>query len=318
MSTKARKWWLAAVLVIAWCAIVATCLRDREPRYEGKRLSYWITQLTLDPPYDPPMPAAQVAVRAIGTNALPYLLRNLRSKDSRLTKLLLAIDEKQTVVNLHVKPAAKRCEEVWRAFMALSDIAEPAVPDLVRKVRGDDELASGVAIEVLPHLGAKGIAAAISLFSSTNAAIRKDAALSLSGWLLGGTNELRYQIYARQYRLRASTAIPALTNLLRDPNDWVAHAATLSLRVIHQRPDVVVPALTNLLADSRAAERARSGAARALGYFGQESKAAVPLLEQLAHSNQEKLARSAKVALNQIIAAPNASVGEGKTPDMER
>src|SRR5438105_3314 len=53
----------AIVMAIVWP-------RNREPEYGGKRLSEWLGAYEASPSDE-----AQVAVRRIGTNALPWLLR---------------------------------------------------------------------------------------------------------------------------------------------------------------------------------------------------------------------------------------------------
>jgi len=81
---------LSAFLAGAGCSTLPT----REPRYQGRSLTYWLndyarTQFANDP--EPWTPAwtdedravrarAESAVRQIGTNALPFLLKMVTSK----------------------------------------------------------------------------------------------------------------------------------------------------------------------------------------------------------------------------------------------
>src|SRR5438477_5536144 len=63
---------LAVVAVVG--LLVTGVFREREPEYGGKRLSEWVLQL---PQYlaHPEPHQAEEAIRQIGTNALPYLLK---------------------------------------------------------------------------------------------------------------------------------------------------------------------------------------------------------------------------------------------------
>jgi hypothetical protein len=62
---------ILGVLVLAG-VLVALSKREREPEYGGKRLSEWVLAL-------PPSPTggtdAELALRSIGTNAVPFLLK---------------------------------------------------------------------------------------------------------------------------------------------------------------------------------------------------------------------------------------------------
>jgi len=71
-----------AVLLAALLAVVGwQVMRRQEPVYQGKPLSSWlIASATTGSPEA--QEQANAAVRQVGTNALPTLLRMLRAKDS--------------------------------------------------------------------------------------------------------------------------------------------------------------------------------------------------------------------------------------------
>jgi len=73
---KRRIYLALLILAVAGVAglIVAGALREREPEYGGKRLSEWVRALPLDSSRTGSS-EAEVAVRQIGTNAFPYLLK---------------------------------------------------------------------------------------------------------------------------------------------------------------------------------------------------------------------------------------------------
>jgi hypothetical protein len=84
MSNFRRKWWvgLAAVMVVALLA-VAFWPGEKEPEYQGKKLSEW-----LDPFYRPgaisdqKQEQTEAAVNAMGTNCLPFLIKRVGYKRS--------------------------------------------------------------------------------------------------------------------------------------------------------------------------------------------------------------------------------------------
>src|SRR6185436_9207850 len=102
MSSVGRKWWigLVAVIVVAIGAVVFWP-RPKEPEYQGKKLSEWLEICRYDrlPKYgNPAVPEEQLrvavkAIRQIGTNALPWLMRWAFYKPSIWkTKSLAALD----------------------------------------------------------------------------------------------------------------------------------------------------------------------------------------------------------------------------------
>jgi hypothetical protein len=72
-----RSWRCIALLLLALCAAAVawdTRLGEEEPLFRGLRLSEWITMYNVQPRGQ----EAAAAIRQIGTNALPWLLKWLR------------------------------------------------------------------------------------------------------------------------------------------------------------------------------------------------------------------------------------------------
>src|SRR5690242_3245174 len=75
-------WPILAVGIIA-AAFVGGLLvweSSREPSYQGKALSYWLTQLSAG--YRGPIESAEVAIKAMGKSITPYLFSEVRAQDS--------------------------------------------------------------------------------------------------------------------------------------------------------------------------------------------------------------------------------------------
>src|SRR6266404_2982002 len=73
-----RVYLLVVVLVVAGVLVAVFARREREPEYGGKRLSEWVRQYYQPRKYGGSPNAdidASSALRNIGTNALPHLVR---------------------------------------------------------------------------------------------------------------------------------------------------------------------------------------------------------------------------------------------------
>lgn len=111
----------AGLLFCAWPA--------REPVYDGKSLSEWMIELGTES--DDSLDLPEYAVRQMGTNALPALLRMIRSRDSRFKLKLMELAAKQSLIPVHFTPAsARQWRAIW-AFRALGPAAVPALTNLL-------------------------------------------------------------------------------------------------------------------------------------------------------------------------------------------
>src|SRR5260370_1169344 len=122
---------LAVIGGIAWLA-----LRPSEPMYKGKRLSVWLENYDHGRS-DPGFQETGEAVRHIGTNAIPTLLRRVRAKDSLLTLRLIALAQKQHVFKVKFKPASILQLEGMVGFQALGADGKDAVAELIRMYEQD-------------------------------------------------------------------------------------------------------------------------------------------------------------------------------------
>jgi hypothetical protein len=69
-----RRVYLILVVVVLAGVLVAVFRRDREPEYGGKRLSEWVDGYAMQIRNA----GSNEAIRHIGTNAVPYLLKWIR------------------------------------------------------------------------------------------------------------------------------------------------------------------------------------------------------------------------------------------------
>jgi hypothetical protein len=143
--TSRRRILLLVLLGTTACWGVFLALRPREPRYHGTPYTDWL-QIAAQPA-DKVSPEqarlTQAALLAIGTNALPTLLRMLRYEKSPLRTWL----ELQLRYRLGWSPGRPRlnyAEMATGGFRVLGSDARGAIPELVAMLNKPDT-ASGAA-----------------------------------------------------------------------------------------------------------------------------------------------------------------------------
>jgi len=104
-----------------------------EPEYQGRRLSVLLDELrALNYSVRPDPRKQQVqAVRAIGTNAIPWLLTELESKGNRWYWQLNRVLQKQQLIKYRFPDVNKRLARATLGFQVLGELAEPAIPRLL-------------------------------------------------------------------------------------------------------------------------------------------------------------------------------------------
>lgn len=232
MTSKRRKWVIAAAIVALAITVVTLLTRDREPSYQGKSLSEWcpIYIQGADPDGPPDTTEAEAAIRHMGTNALPYLVKWLaddRQPVSQRMKLWLArylplrfIPGGGGLVYLTEYRSGDKVQFAAFAFQILDEQARHAVPDLARLLNTEPagSLAANHAAYALAlrAFGDKGIAVLTDHLSNTNARNRPLAA-----------NALRTPYW---HHAPDPSVIKLLANCLNDPDPKLRIAATNFLR----------------------------------------------------------------------------------------
>jgi hypothetical protein len=274
---------LAVLLVAVGGVIGWQVLREREPVYQGKRLSVWLRgyqiwnyQLRED------SPGVDAAVRQIGTNALPTLFRMLRAKDSALRLKLVRFAQQHTYtgerlshtpdgrlyfrpvrrgIGINPTPSETLNFRAVAGFRALGSDARNAVPELTEMY------------QQTPGSGPWGPGAALGAIGPA-----------------------------------AGQAIPSLLVNVGNTNAGAREIAVRALGEIHSQSQLVVPVLIAALHDP--AKEVQRQASLALGRYGEESKAAVPaLLEILKHDRNRVDKFNATNALKAIDPEAAAKAG---------
>lgn len=302
-TTTTRRWKLSIPIIIVLVAVAYLVLRKNEPEYGDRSLSYWLAQLGPEPPSDPPLQAAQVAVRAIGTNALPYLLERFTAEDSLIKRKLIDFDKDHDEVSLNLEPASSKAAAAMAGYMVLGEIAEPSAKELAAIVQGSRPGQVWYSVQALPYLGQGGIRHLLEIVAKTNVTpfVRRFGVAALAHpTLIAKKDPARFTGFSARYRVQASIATPLLIDLLADWDTDVAYFAASTLGQLSLQPELVIPALTNLAVKESVPTKVRRGAIRAVGRFGEKAIATTGFLRTLTNDPTSSLYGAATNALVQI------------------
>ncbi|MBI3852359.1 MAG: hypothetical protein HY298_19050 [Verrucomicrobia bacterium] len=137
---------ILAVVILMGCLVFDLALL-REPSYQGRTLTQWLEpepQPKRRNPFntrferDPKSPEVQRAIKAIGTNAIPTLLKMIQAKDSLLKTRLNSLLDRQTIIHLRFRSASVRRGMAWDGFAILAKEAKSAAPSLALLTKDSD------------------------------------------------------------------------------------------------------------------------------------------------------------------------------------
>ncbi len=243
------------LVLCAWVAAAA----DQEPSYNGRLLSEWLADAHAGPGFsvvgapDPP----REAIRAIGTNAIPTLLKWISYEPSP-SERSGETGEDVPRWRWHTLSRKELADSTQSAFGFLGALARPAIPELTRLARtsSDPERAERCAVS-LAGIGPEAIPNLASLATNGPASIRYAGAFGL-------------EYFSR--KPEGVRTLPALIECLADTNTPVSGSAQRSL--IFMDPAVAVPALT--IASQSASARTRLRAIQCLDTLEDENPTNIP------------------------------------------
>ena len=225
-----------------------------EPIYKGRRLSAWIADVHAYEDRLGLTEEATLAVRALGTNALPFLIATLKRNDSQfkiqLYKFLAQhrLNRFQTINDWFLRTRTKRYHAAV-GLRALGLGARSAIPEIVSlALNSPDENIRDEAVNALNESGEEAITLLTQALPSPDRQVRKRAA---------------YALYWN--RQAPGIAMPALTNAMTDPAAEVRAQAVASLGAYQGLAHEFIPQINLLLSDTNA--NVRSSASDALGWI---------------------------------------------------
>jgi hypothetical protein len=234
---------LAIVLVAIAGAIAWQILRTREPSYQGRSLGSWLTayypvtqktSATERARKAEEMRKAHEAVRQIGTDALPTLLRMLQVRDSALKVKFMNLAQRQHLIRIRYVPAEFLNNAAASGFPVLGQRAKNAVPALIELANRNISPASRLgAISALGSIGPPAKEAVpLLLPSATNTDI----------WV-----RYRTIVALGSIRSEPERVVPVLMNALHDPNENVQNAAVQQLGWFGPDAKLAVPTLVEFI-----------------------------------------------------------------------
>jgi hypothetical protein len=262
-------WIIAAVLAaLLLIAFFTALVGPKIPVYQNKNLYAWAEDLQIaqqnysDPERWKKIEAAATAIRAIGTNALPFVMADLRARVTIKVRVVNWLAPRARFLKLQPIKVGDRWRRGIRALEALGPIAKPCLPELITLTRN-----TGYTESALMALGPDAIPAFTNLLSNSK--------FPQTGNLIGAFVNA---VYAnRIHPDEAAVALPCLLKVFRSSDMHGRWYAASALGAIHAQPDVCIPLLIEELTNSFPS--VRSTCIEALGYYG---PAAAPYSARLA------------------------------------
>jgi HEAT repeat protein len=233
---------LLLTVALGGSAFVAWMVYLAEPVYRGKRLSAWAEQYRTNKWTANQAAArdAEVAIRQIGSDAIPFLLEQLRTEESRAKKKLRELLSPKWHNALHLKDTSGDTRRTGAyGLVALSTNAPPTVvPQLIEiAIHHPEEDGRYIAVFSLSRLGPRAEPAIpffIQCLTNTCAIIREEGAVGLG-----------------MVRRQPEIAIPVLMKYLESarasPHSFEPRAAIVSLGNFGTNAKPAVPLLLSFL-----------------------------------------------------------------------
>lgn len=259
-----------------------------EPAYKGRTLSSWLDDW--ERTYYIPTNADADAIRAIGTNGLPLLIKWISEEESPLHRKIRFTAEKVIPDRFNpTEPDYYRNLGVAYAINLLGTNAMPAFPILTNLIaKRTHGIRSAIA---LAGMGSNGIAVLIRSLTNGNVVVRNDAAVGL------GSAKSDFDLVVPALIEAAKRGGPTQEDYL------IRCTARISLTGLYQKSDLVVPFFIGLLTNKDLGDREMG--ARFLGDFGLYAKPAIPALRTALGDGDPKVQRAAGKALKRIESASN-------------
>ena len=232
--------------------------------------------------------AAAEAIREIGTNAAPHLLRAIYSRDPPWITKLATVWRKQKWVKLPFKTAIEKQE---RALPALRELGPAVVWTWVEILTNQS-----VTVEVQQY-------AAGSLAEMRRVAV--PALATLLEFQHHTNRAMRGSIGAAIQYCDTDGFLSSLYNLRHATNADIRVSAAWSLGFICKNPDMSIPALARAARDH--SPQVRASALEALGKFGAEARDTTNIVVRALEDPERRVRRAATNALNRIVPASDAN-----------
>jgi hypothetical protein len=277
-------WWLGGVVVVS---LIGWWMVPEEPSHANRSLTSWLDAMAETSPETTERVAVEAAFRAMGSNAVPALLRHLQATEAPW----------KTWVRVRFPGAGSGwvagSTVLWRRSMAaaqalrlLGDTASQDVVDVTPLLQ--DPRRGLQAVVVLAGMGAPGMTALAEHARSSNAWQRLHTALGLG-----------------RVRPAPSGAVDVLLGLAGDSDAAVRGAALRGLGHLGAGSEQAVPRLLRVL--EAGSSRDREAALLALQLYGSAASNALPALERVGNDSADALHAEAQEAVRAIRGSTEAA-----------
>jgi len=289
--------------VLVFTGLVWFFSRYREPACGGKSLSEWVQLYAREGDEEPKDQTAANAIRHIGPDAVPYLLKwvSYDGNDGRFRRIAVGVVPRlpkrirPDVLNAWARSDARvlRAAYAARAFALFQEESAVCMPPLVKLMKEDkSSFTAANSTYALACLGPEALPVFAATLASPGASTRVRGGIAQA---LGRRPELA---------TNSASSVPLLLPRFNDADAFVRESAITSAGRIGARyqtySTVAVPALTNCLAAERP-ETTRYLAARALASYSNAARIAVPLLLDFTNSPNPNMQRCLADALRAIV-----------------
>jgi hypothetical protein len=235
---------IAALLTVILGAVAWLVLNrsESEPVYQGRRLSDWLEDF--DHWNGDTNAPVVVAIRALGTNAIPTVVKMSLWRDSRLKdKVSIEFEKHPNLMRYRYTIAAMRWSRAGHALNVMGETARAAVPYYLQALTNRDAVTRRGALNALGYIGPLAEDSIPTLLA------RQDD-LEALGNLLRTLGDIGR---------RADLCVPVLIQGLGNTNDSVRSCAAHALGRFGDEAKAAIPSLTQALSDKETAwEAARA------------------------------------------------------------
>jgi hypothetical protein len=254
--------------VVAVGLLATVCfllVRNSEPRYAGRSLSYWLNEANV---YR--SEGATNAIRAIGTNAWPFLVKRAGARNSKIERLLI------TELGFELIKYSGRSNMEGAIGLEIGPQLKPFLPDIILGLTNS----RGVFSIVLGEIGEPALPTAIACLTNADSRVR-----------IGAANSFYF------FKCDTSSAKGALMNAVRDPERTVALRAASLVAKMKPNGDTLEFFVNNLSSTNRLLVLASMNGLR---FIGPSASNALPALLKVAESADTEVSRRATSVIKLI------------------
>jgi hypothetical protein len=246
------------LIIVLLLAFFAALVGPKIPVYQSKNLYAWAADLQAaqlnysDPERWKKIETASTAIRAFGTNALPFVMADIRARVTIKVRVINWLAPRALFLKLQPIKVEGRWIRAIRALEALGPIAKPCLPELIALTHKS----SGYIEGALMAIGPDALPAFTNLLANSK--------FPQTGNLIGA---MANSVYANRIKPEeAAVTLPYLVQVFRSSDTHGGWYAAQAFGAIHQQPELCVPLLVDGLTNSTPSFRA--ACTQSLGAFG--------------------------------------------------